>query len=335
MKTMASIAELLNHGVKLEAHEAVAIAQQLIAALDREECPADVAPPYGPPTPANVILTADGSVYCIGCETPAVSEVAIFLDALLPAGSPGVPGALRYTIARGMLDVDVAPFDSLHEFSNALTRHEQGPRDAVVRGVLARGESAGTPSKPAVLVERRRAGASRTDLRRALREADAQLYEYEMNAATRQAPRSPSRGQMVPAVAACLGAGMLLATAGEIKRSDILAAPQLPYVAAPAMAVAEPASVTALPSERSATAQAQLVAIMPGAEARVVPRRSFERARVVARTASLRDDAVPAAGKRAPRPSPSANRAGNRRGRSGVLDHLRLGWLREAFRQRS
>src|SRR4051812_31544040 len=251
MKTMASIAELLNQGVKLETHEAVAIAQQLILALIRAECPADVGPPYGPPTPANVILTADGAVYCVGCETAAVSEVAIFLDGLLPAGSPRVTGALRYTIARGLLDVDVAPFDSLQDFSAALMRHELGARDAVVRGVLARGASAGATSKPAVLVERRRVGASRSDLRRALREADAQLYEYEVNAASPQTRRSPSRGQTVPAVAACLGAGMLLAAAGEIMRSDILVGlSRLPHVVAPAIAVAEPAPVTALPPER-------------------------------------------------------------------------------------
>src|SRR3954469_158377 len=121
MKTMVSIAELLNAGLTLEAHEAVAIAQQLVGDLRQGEHTSGLEPPYGPPTATNVILMSDGSVTCVGCETtPAVSEVSIFLDALLPAGSPRVPGGLRYTIARGMLDVDVPPFDSLEEFSQAL-----------------------------------------------------------------------------------------------------------------------------------------------------------------------------------------------------------------------
>src|SRR6476469_4281238 len=110
MTTVASITELQDGGLTVEADEAVAIAQQLIRSL-RAAAVRHVEPPYGPPTAANVFLNEDGSVTCRGCDTaPAVFEIAIFLDALL-SPSPRVPGGLRYAIARAMLAVDVAPFD--------------------------------------------------------------------------------------------------------------------------------------------------------------------------------------------------------------------------------
>src|SRR6185295_10191184 len=130
-------------GVTLEAGEAVAITQQLIQTLRHGDDGDAVEPPYGPPTAANVLLNADGSVSCSGCgTTPAISEIAIFLDALLPPGSPRVPGGVRYIIARGLLEVDVAPFDSIDDFSQALARHERGPREEVIGRLLQRAESA-------------------------------------------------------------------------------------------------------------------------------------------------------------------------------------------------
>src|SRR5689334_14636979 len=93
------LAEVIARGVRLEAHEAVAIAQQLISR-------GAVAP-----SPHNVRVGADGSVECVGCDTtPAVYEMAIFLQALLPLSRVGVPGGLRYTIARGLHEVDARPF---------------------------------------------------------------------------------------------------------------------------------------------------------------------------------------------------------------------------------
>ena len=82
MKTIASVAEVRRAGITIEAEEAVAIAQQLMAVL-RNGVDADVVqPPYGPPTPENVYLDEDGSVICRACHTtPAVSEMAIFLQA--------------------------------------------------------------------------------------------------------------------------------------------------------------------------------------------------------------------------------------------------------------
>jgi hypothetical protein len=251
-----------------------------------------------------VILKADGSVMCVGCATtPAVSEVAIFLDALLPGGSPRVPGGLRYTIARGMLDVDVAPFDSLEEFSEALARHAQGARDAVVRGVLERANSMCTALMRSTRAERRRACSTATDLRRALREADARLYEQKIAATLMPARRSPARARAMPAVAACLGAGMLLIAAGEMMHSRHWMERQaMPAVAPAPLMTAAPAPTTAVSLD----------------EARLTP---------VAERPAVRRSA-----KRPARPSGGGNRARSHRESPGVMDRLRLGWLRNAFR---
>ena len=163
----------------LEADEAVAIAQQLIAALRDLRETDEVQPPYGPPSTENVFLKEDGTVLCRGCKATAeVSDIGHFLESLLPEGSPRVPGGLRYTIARALLNVDVPPFGSLDDFSRDLARHEFGDRAAAVRRALARyGAVSAAAAVPRV--DRRRQHASVTDLRRALREADARLFERE------------------------------------------------------------------------------------------------------------------------------------------------------------
>jgi len=176
---MKSIAELCAAGVAIEADEAVAITQQLITTLRDHARGDDVRPPYGPPTLNNVFLREDGSVVCRGCKaTPGVSEVGIFLESLLPCGSPRVPGALRYIIARALLNVDVPPFDSLEELSTHLARHERGDRAAAVRTVLRRAAAPREMSRVPPF-ERRRPSGSTTELRRALREADARLFEQQ------------------------------------------------------------------------------------------------------------------------------------------------------------
>ena len=126
MRTMF-LADVLGQGVRIEPHEAVAIAQLLIDG-------GAVAP-----SPENVQLSTDGTAWCVGCDvTPAVFEIAGLLQKLIPSGAPGVSGALRYVIARGLLDVDAPPFDSLAEFSRTLERFERGDRAAVVRALIAR-----------------------------------------------------------------------------------------------------------------------------------------------------------------------------------------------------
>src|SRR4029077_16747176 len=115
---------------------------------------------YGPPSADNVFLEDDGSVACRGCRmTPVVSEVAIFLEDLLPPGSPRVPGGLRYTMARALLNVDVPPFHSCEDFSRDLARHERGTRASLVRRALARvGRPLGLAPVP--VVDRRRSPTS-------------------------------------------------------------------------------------------------------------------------------------------------------------------------------
>src|SRR5204862_1831449 len=100
-----SLADLRDRGVALRPHEAVAIAQLLI---HRPEASASVArPPYGPPTPETVEVAIDGSVVCTcSAATPAVSEIAIVLHALLPPETTRAPGGLRYAIGRALLEVE-------------------------------------------------------------------------------------------------------------------------------------------------------------------------------------------------------------------------------------
>src|SRR6476646_7974470 len=218
MTMHASAADILQGGVTIEPEEAVAIAQQLIVAIRAGAC-ADLAePPFGPPTPDRVLLSDDGSVACCACDaTPAVSEVARLLEALLPPAPARVPGGLRYTIARALLDVDVTPFDSLDELSDTLSRYERGPREQLVVRLLER-FAASRAVVPAAIVERRR-HVRATELRRALREADARLYlQTAALQAVTVAPR-PQRARSVGAALAGMAAGALLMAAGQFIHS--------------------------------------------------------------------------------------------------------------------
>ncbi len=129
-----TLSQLLGRGVRLETHEAVALARKLLAH------------PCGIPTPENIQLGSDGSVSCISTDgMPTVASVADLLLTLLPAGTPNVPAPLRYTIARGLEAVEAPPFKSLDEFSTVLARFEKGASRDVLRGVVQRGAR---PSRP-------------------------------------------------------------------------------------------------------------------------------------------------------------------------------------------
>jgi hypothetical protein len=210
MITTVSIAELLEHGVTIQPHEAVAIAQAVAA--PGGEVQRTARPPFGPPAPENVHLAPDGSVACMASDgAPAVSEIAMFLQAML-ASAVKIPGALRYTIARALLEVDAPPFDSVADFSRTLGRFEGGDRRAVVQNLLQRhaiASGAGSdpspdsssqtppiapkvtmhlPANPPALLprvrlapaDRRRIASQVTELRRHLREADQRLYEQQL-----------------------------------------------------------------------------------------------------------------------------------------------------------
>jgi WD40 repeat protein/dipeptidyl peptidase IV (DPP IV)-like protein len=121
------LAEILAQGVRLESHEAVAVAQQLIQRG------------AAAPAPQNVRLAADGAVECAGCDvTPGAYEMAILLQTLLPPERLGVPGGLRYAIARALHEVEARPFDSVEDLSVALQRFEKGDRRAVVAQLVRR-----------------------------------------------------------------------------------------------------------------------------------------------------------------------------------------------------
>src|SRR5690349_19133602 len=155
-----TLTEVISTGVDLTAHEAVVVVLQLI------EAPRSVPlrRPHGPPSLDNVIVDSDGSVACNACDTtPAVFELAILLDALLKRCAGRIPGALRYTIARALLDVDAPPFDSVADFAAALKRHEKGDRAATIRDLSVRADAHAAAHTAARVVtfpaDRRRRGA--------------------------------------------------------------------------------------------------------------------------------------------------------------------------------
>jgi len=319
-----SIAELTAAGIQVEADEAVAIAQQVIELLSDPHAVHDVHPPYGPPSAETVSLKSDGTVVCRGCDTtPAVSEVAIFLHSLLRDGALRVPGGLRYTIARALLDVDVPPFGSLDDFSRDLARHEHGDRTAIVRRLLRRAGS--QPSALAVSSDDRRTWhAPATELRRALREADARLYEYERQRNHQVLEiKAPPRGRARTATAACLAAGLALIGTGELmhRRTGSVVVPT------PAPIVAQ-SSAPDIATQSGAPDQPPPAAPEGGGMA-------VRDASSVSASAS-RPEVRRIAVKRTKRPSTTASRrSASRPASRGVLDRLRLGWLRNAFSPRS
>jgi hypothetical protein len=324
-----SIAEWQATGFMFEPDEAVAIAQELITSLLEPRQVHEARPPFGPPSPDNVFLNPDGSVVCRGCVvTPAVSEVAIFLEQLLPAGSPRVPGPLRYTIARALLNVDVRPFDSLEELSRDLARHERGSRIQTIRRALARAQ--GRQTIVAVpKVERRRNGGRITTLRRELREADVRLYQQgglrpqepaviDLIAAAR-APRH----RTLSAAAACVAVGCSLIGAGELMHRQ--KAPKMaPAVVAPAAVQTAVSDEPRMPSEPPIAASAAAPLLERGIIAvRDVPtgvRSPRPVARRIAAKRTVRQPLVTVQRQPAPR-----------RPSRGVMDRLRLGWLKHAF----
>jgi hypothetical protein len=146
MLTVA-LSHLRERGLRLEAHEAVALARELLAH------------PCGIPDAENVQLGSDGSASCISTDgVLSVAGVAGLLQTLLPRGTPDVPPPLRYTIARGLEAVEAPPFGSLDEFSKALERFEKGPSRDVLRGVLQRAVHSSRPVAAPVASGPRSAG---------------------------------------------------------------------------------------------------------------------------------------------------------------------------------
>ena len=314
MAITVSLAELRKARVCLTADEAVAIAQQLIHRARTVQPPVEPEPLAGPPSADNVYLNQDGSVICRGYDaTPAVFEIAILLQSILPQGTTA-PGALRYTIARALLEVDVPPFDSIQEFSDALVRFEHVDRADLVSGIVDRWQNAVRAASlafPAAL-DRRRSGPLASDLRRHLREADARLYEQTLAAVptveNRVKPHTrPFR--VLPAVGACFAVGSMLIAAGDFmqgkRRIDIA----LPAVAPPAPATDDAVASSGLRLPEPPVVEMQLPA----------RREIVKRPVRIVRPAEERNDRS------------DASKRSRRSSSRSVLEKLRLQWLKNAF----
>jgi hypothetical protein len=210
----ASIAEILAAGIPLTVSEAVAIARAALT-FDPARATGSRARSAQPLTDT-IFVEADGSI--VGRHAaPTISEVALLLRSLLPAGSPGVPGGLRYAIARAVGEVDAPPFASPEDFSIILSRFQTADGPAVAHGLLAR---TGENLKARRTVERRRPnGSTVTNLLRALREAGSRLYERQRWAEAQVATRPRARKAM--AIAGVSAAAMLVFVAGAVTRDRI------------------------------------------------------------------------------------------------------------------
>jgi hypothetical protein len=223
MRRRISLAELADAGVRIRYDEAIAIAQQLVHGSGGHHPPFDERPPFGPPSPGTVFVDVDGNVTCPSCEaTVAVSELGMFLHAVLAFDNGRVPGAVRYTVARSLLEVDAPPFDSLEEFSDALARYERGDRGEVIRGLIDRARGADVlPTEGVPSEERRRTPAGVAELRRQLRDADARVYEQQraLDELGVMATTVAARRTRRLAIAAGLAAGLALIGVGEAMKS--------------------------------------------------------------------------------------------------------------------
>jgi len=313
MTKSATVAELQRAGVAVEPGEAVAIAQQLIATLCDGGSLDVLEPPFGPPTAETVVLHGDGTVTCRGCDaTPAVSEIARLLRTMLPDGASRPAGALRYTIARALLEVDAPPFDSIDALSRALARFESGPREHSVMRVLRRLD-APRALVPLPVADRRRQPQT-TMLRRALRDADAQLYLRAVAPTTIVVTTPPARQRSYTAPLACLAAGLLLVGAGEAMhglRAVSAAPPPPPPLAAPAPLLPRPLALSPPAPAPAALAEASRP------HAPVVRRAAAPRAKRAVSVSRARSD-----------------RARGHGAARGALDFLRFRWLRTVFARR-
>jgi hypothetical protein len=320
MSTRTSLIELREAAVTLHAEEAVAIVQQLIHSLPAfDDVP--IEPPFGPPSLQNVYLDDEGVVTCQACQTtPAVAEIAIFLQQLLPEGTPRVPGALRYLIARALHDVDAPPFDSLREFSAALERFENGDRTVVVGTLVARATGVCLDRFRGAREDRRRLVPSSSDFRRELRAADARYYELA-TASGRIVAAEPlvPEPHRAPSVAMGIVAGICLMFVGEVMHTRSTTPPPPP---APAPAIQQVQAIPPPPSEDMVPLAEEILEPVSVRTGRLAP----------IATASLGGEhSSKSTVKRAMRRPAQPSRVHRTKNGQGVMDKLHLGWLRNAF----
>jgi hypothetical protein len=338
-----TIAELQRAGIVFRPGEAIAIVQKLI-----NEPPAGRPQlPFGPLSIESVVIDELGTVTCTACDAkPAVSEIAILLDAMLPAATR-LPGALRYTIARALLNVDAPPFDSIEELSSALSRFERHARDVVIRDLMARAGTISSataaavipfkPSAPPVRFKtERRCGLPSdvaTELRRELRRADLERYARQ-SATTLPDLREALHQHRRPAgaIMAGLAAGVLLIASGGVMQGDPAAesATAVPSVAAPAPRLPEPARSPLLAADLTARVESSGAVAARAGSTLLVSRRNNH-------LSIERSSRSAIAGRPTKQRSFQLARAEstNRRTRpSGVLARLHLQWVRNIFTYR-
>jgi len=198
MTSRVFLRDVMVRAVELQPCEAVAIAQQVIVSTDID---AGQRSPHAALSLDSIRLGADGSVVCEPCVTrPGPAEIGRLLAEMLPHnGSARVPGALRFTIARALLQVEAPPFDSVFQLSAVLSRHEQRDRIAIVRDLYARAATKSTTTNTATGADRRRQAPDAATLRRQLREADEELFAHlNRTVAQPAAPQpAPPRTAMV------------------------------------------------------------------------------------------------------------------------------------------
>jgi hypothetical protein len=209
-----TLAELLDRKVEFACADAVAIVQLLASGPNI----ADARAPYGPPSLENIAVCGDGSIRCLHtAATPSIVEAALLLESLVNRAHDRVPGGLRYAIGRGLHEVEAPPFDTLADFSAALSRFERGARSDRIRQLFKAVSSGETSAADAPIVpqgDRRRHEPTAAELRRQLREADLRLYEARRVARASQEPRRARRIRRGP-IAACMAAGIALVAVGE------------------------------------------------------------------------------------------------------------------------
>lgn len=225
-----SFADLIRHRVPLSAPEAAALTLAVARVLDVRrdgECGLHV------PGDDRLLLSNTGDVTFGGVEPSTEQEeiagLASLLRRLLQLDTPGVrdrrgrvPGGLLVLLARALRQIDLGP-PTRDEFLTALIRfaglHERSAaalavvfwRAAGLRpGLFGKQKALGLlpPARDTGLAERRQHGPPASELRRALRDLERELYERPGGV---RGSREPRRRERRAAVAAALIGAMLIA----------------------------------------------------------------------------------------------------------------------------
>jgi Tol biopolymer transport system component len=269
--TYLSFAALIAHRVPLTAAEAVTLTLAVACLLDaRRTTPREAQLP----SDEHLLLSNTGQVTFKTVDGSTHQDETTALAALLRRllqldESDGVerrgrvPGGLLVLLARTLGQIDLDP-PGREEFRTALSRFAGGadPSGAVLSTIFwraaslrpatrrARTERALLPAAPETWtgVERRRHGPSRTELRRALRDLEREVFEGQPMLAPaaldRPRPRAAVAAGLIIAMLAAIvaGGGMIDATAG--RAASIAAIP--PSSRIPFSAVSGPRTVPIL-----------------------------------------------------------------------------------------